>query len=116
VFERASADLRPDILPVLRLVAQAVRLRPGRVSVVGNTCDLPISTARFPSNWELSIARAVNVVHFLEANKVQPESLFAYGMADLNPVVPNDSEQGRHKNRRVEIYVTYARQVPWPRR
>lgn len=107
IFERASAELKSDIRPVLDLVAKAILARPGTVSVVGNTCDLPISTGRFPSNWELSIVRAVNVIHYLEMRGVAPESLFAYGMADQCPVVPNDSEAHRMQNRRVEIYVTH---------
>jgi chemotaxis protein MotB len=107
MFERASADLKQDIRPVLDLVAKAILARPGTVSVVGNTCDLPISSGRFPSNWELSIVRAVNVIHHLEARGVRPEDLFAYGMADQCPIVPNDTEAHRTENRRVEIYITH---------
>lgn len=107
MFERGNADLKYDILPVLDLVARAVRARPGRVSIVGNTCDLPISTHDFPSNWELSIVRAVNVLHYLESRAVPPESLFAYGLADQCPLAPNDSEANRQKNRRVEIFVRH---------
>ena len=107
MFERGNADLKYDILPVLDLVARAVRARPGRVSIVGNTCDLPISTHEFPSNWELSIVRAVNVLHYLESRAVPAESLFAYGLADQCPLAPNDSEANRQKNRRVEIFVRH---------
>lgn len=108
MFERGSAELKGGILPVLSLVAEAVSHRPGRVSVLGNTCDLPISSAAFPSNWELSMVRAVNVLHYLEASSVPPESLYAYGLADQCPIAPNDSEVNRGLNRRVEIYVTYT--------
>lgn len=108
MFERGNADLKQGILPVLNLVAEAINHRPGRVSVLGNTCDLPISTQAFPSNWELSMIRAVNVLHYLEANSVPPESLFAYGLADQCPMAANDSEANRTLNRRVEIYVTYT--------
>jgi len=107
MFDRGSADLKATVSPVLDLVAKVVLARPGAVSVVGNTCDLPISSGRFPSNWELSIARAVKVIHYLDKQGVAPESLFAYGMADQCPVVPNDSEAHRMQNRRVEIYITY---------
>jgi len=105
MFERGSAGLKTEILPVMGLVARAVNLRPGRVSVVGNTCDLPISTEEFPSNWELSILRAVQVLHHLEAAGVDPGLLYAYGLADERPVVPADDEASRRMNRRVEIYV-----------
>jgi chemotaxis protein MotB len=107
MFEKGEASLKLQILPLLDIVAEAVNLRPGRVSVVGNTCDLPIRTHEFPSNWELSIVRAVNVMHHLETRAVQPESLFAYGMADQCPIAANDTEEHRKQNRRVEIYVTY---------
>jgi chemotaxis protein MotB len=107
MFDRGSAHLKAGVSPVLELVAKVILARPAAVSVVGNTCDLPISSGRFPSNWELSIIRAVNVVHYLEGQGVAPESLFAYGMADQCPLVPNDSEAHRMQNRRVEIYVTY---------
>jgi chemotaxis protein MotB len=105
MFERGKADLKPGVLPVMDLVAGAVEARPGRVSVVGNTCDLPISTQEFPSNWELSIIRAVNVVHSLEARGVPPESLYAFGVADERPLALNTDEESRRKNRRVEIYI-----------
>jgi chemotaxis protein MotB len=105
MFERGRAELKPDALPMMALVARAVAARPGKVSVIGNTCDLPISTAEFPSNWELSIIRAVNVVHYLERLGVSPEALFAIGLADQQPIVPNDDEQSRRRNRRVEIYI-----------
>jgi chemotaxis protein MotB len=110
MFQRGKADLKSEILPVLDLVARAVLARPGIVSVVGNTCDLPISSGCFPSNWELSMVRAVNVIHFLEQRGIAPESLFAYGMADQCPIAPNDNEVHRMQNRRVEIYVTYTNQ------
>lgn len=105
MFDRGEAELKPEISPVLDLIARAVNLRPGKVSVVGNTCDLPIATSDFASNWELSIIRAVNVVHHLESRGVSPESLFAYGLADQVPINPNADEQSRRRNRRVDIYV-----------
>ena len=108
IFERGKADLKFEILPVLDLVGEAVRVKPARVSIVGNTCDLPISTHEFPSNWELSVVRAVNVLHYLESKSVPPESLFAYGLADQRPILPNDSEEHRRMNRRVEILVMHA--------
>lgn len=108
MFERGGDGIRPTMLPVLDLVADAIKSRPGKVSVVGNTCDLPIDTYEFPSNWELSILRAVSVIHRLETAGVPAESLFAYGLADQSPVARNDGEEGRSRNRRVEIYIAHA--------
>ena len=110
MFDKGKADLKPGILPILDLVAEIVRSKPGKISVVGNTCDLPISTPEFPSNWELSMARALSIVHYLESKGVPPEQLYAYGLADQKPIVPNDSEENRKKNRRVEIYVIESQQ------
>jgi chemotaxis protein MotB len=105
VFARGSADIKDDFLPILDLVAETIRLRPGKVSVVGHTCDLPISTDAFPSNWELSIVRAVSVTHCLEERGVNPEWLYAYGFADQLALVPNVGEETRRRNRRVEIFI-----------
>jgi len=108
LFERGKAELKPAARSVLDLVAGAIRARPGKVLVVGHTCDLPISTREFPSNWELSITRAINVIHYLESVGIPPDSLYAFGLADESPIVPNDSEVNRRKNRRVEIFVSYG--------
>jgi chemotaxis protein MotB len=108
MFASGHADLKSEILPVLDVVAKIAELRPGKISVVGHTCDLPISTVRFPSNWELSITRAVNVVHYLNSKGVPADSLYAYGLADTKPLVPNTSRENREKNRRVEIYISNA--------
>ncbi len=105
MFEQGRAELRPGILSLMDLLAEVVNARPGRVSIIGNTCDLPISNKEFPSNWELSIMRAVNVLHHLEARGVSPESLYAYGVADQRPIVPNEDEASRRENRRVEVYI-----------
>ena len=108
LFGRGKAELKEEARSLLDLVADAIEAKPGRVMVVGHTCDLPISTPEFPSNWELSITRAVNVVHYLESLGVPPDSLYAFGLADQQPLVPNDSEANRRKNRRVEIFITYG--------
>jgi len=106
MFPTGNADIHEEVLPVLDIVAKIAEIRPGKVSVVGHTCDLPISTAEYPSNWELSIARAVSVVHYLSSKGVPADSLFAYGVADTRPLVPNISRENRERNRRVEIYIS----------
>jgi chemotaxis protein MotB len=106
MFDRGRAAIKPGAMPTMTLIARAAAVRPGKVYVIGNTCDLPISTHEFPSNWELSIIRAVNVVHCLDSLGVAPESLYAVGLADQEPVAPNDNEQSRQRNRRVEIHIS----------
>ena len=96
---------RPDakVQPVIEKVAQALDKLPGAVLVTGHTDDQPIRTARFPSNWELSTERARNVVALLAAEMKDPTRLRAEGLADSEPLVPNDSAANRAKNRRVAI-------------
>jgi type VI secretion system protein ImpK len=88
---------------VLR-IADAVASVPGRIDVVGHTDNTPIRTLRFPSNWELSKARAESVARLLAA-RVGPDRLRADGRGEAEPVASNDTLQGRARNRRVEITV-----------
>jgi chemotaxis protein MotB len=112
LFECGSADLQPRVQRILDEVAKAILEIPqgekgvARVQVEGHTCDLPINTPRFPSNWELSTARATNVVgYFLRVSHVPPELLSAVGYADTQSIAPNDSEENRGRNRRVDIVI-----------
>jgi len=78
------------------------------VRVEGNTDNLPISTGQYPSNWELSLARAVNVVKYLASEgEISPERLSAAGYADTHPKATNDNVQNRQLNRRVDIVLTF---------
>ena len=69
----------------------------------GHTDDVPIHTARFPSNWELSTSRALAVVHLLTDMGVTPENLSAAGFGEFRPRADNESDEGRKLNRRIEI-------------
>ena len=71
--------------------------------VAGDTDNVPIQTARFPSNWELSTARAVEVVRFLVARGMHADMLSAAGFGEFDPVLSNDTAEGRTTNRRIEI-------------
>jgi chemotaxis protein MotB len=85
-------------------IAQVLKTVAGRkYQVAGHTDDVPIQTARFPSNWELSTARAVEVAKLLIAKGVDPKSLSAAGYGEFDPVASNDVPDGRAKNRRIEI-------------
>ncbi|HYL89086.1 MAG TPA: type IVB secretion system protein IcmH/DotU [Burkholderiales bacterium] len=101
----APGSARPDssVQPVIEHVAQALDKLPGAVLVTGHTDDQPIRSARFPSNWELSTERARNVVGMMAAEMKDPARLRAEGLADSEPLVPNDSPANRAKNRRVAI-------------
>ena len=103
-FPSGSADFNPGFLDVIDRISDAVVRSPGRVVVAGHTDDIPIYTSRFRSNWELSSARAVTVVHALLMNPgVSEDRVLVEGHADSKPLVPNDSPENRAKNRRVEL-------------
>ena len=104
LFDLGSAHLRQEGLEILDKLRHVIRETPNRVIVTGHTDDLPIHTAVFPSNWELSAARASSVVrHFLSSGDIDATRFLAVGVADTQPRKPNDSEANRARNRRVEI-------------
>ena len=105
-FPSGSATLRPEFVPIMDKIREAIKDIDGIYSVEGHTDDLPISTARFRSNWELSSARAVSVAHELMKNgDMDPAKFTVKGFADTKPMVPNDSAENRSRNRRVEIVI-----------
>ncbi len=106
-FYPASADLSPESLPMLKKIGEAIAKTGGRITVEGHTDASPLSGhARFRSNWDLSGARASSVADYLTAYAGVPrERVVVRGMADTRPVAPNDSREGRAKNRRIEVLV-----------
>ncbi|WP_420429728.1 flagellar motor protein MotB [Algiphilus sp.] len=107
-FRSGSDSLTPDAIPLIHRVAGMVRDGDYTVTVAGHTDDLPITTERFRSNWELSAARAVSVAHqVLDTQHIPPEALQVSGFADARPLVANDSAENRARNRRVEIIIEY---------
>jgi chemotaxis protein MotB len=104
LFDLGAADISPKALPLLQKVSAIIAESPYEVRVEGHTDDLPIKTARYPSNWELSTARAVNVLrYFIETYGISSKRLSAEGFGEYHPMVPNNSSENRAKNRRVEI-------------
>ena len=101
----ASGSARPDAAfeTVIRRIAEALDKVPGTIVVSGHTDDVPIRTARFPSNWELSTERAASVVKLMAVRLKDPARLRTEGLADSAPVAPNDSAANRARNRRVTI-------------
>jgi type VI secretion system protein ImpK len=102
----AAADRRYE--PTFARVAQALNSVPGPVVVTGHTDNKPIRTARFPSNWELSTERAKSVMKVMAPSMTDPTRLRAEGLADSDPVAPNDTEDNRRKNRRVMVILKVA--------
>jgi type VI secretion system protein ImpK len=105
LFAPGSVSVAPAFLPVVRRVGEAVNGVKGRVVVEGYTDNRPIRTVRFPSNFELSQERALAVVRVLAPVLADAGRVRAEGLADANPIAPNDTEDNRRRNRRVEIVV-----------
>ncbi len=103
-FGSGQAELKGTFRPLLAKVAKILKNSEGKIVVAGHTDNLPIYTERFRSNWELSSARAVSVVHeMMLATDMPADRFLVEGYADTRPVAPNDSAANRAKNRRVEI-------------
>ena len=104
LFKLGQADLQLSARPVLDGVIAVVRKYPDyKIHIQGHTDDDPISTERFPTNWELSSARATAVLRYFFDKGVEPEKMTATGYADTFPLASNDTDQGRSLNRRVEF-------------
>ena len=112
LYDLGSAGLRDEIRPILLLLGEMLRLLPNNVVVQGHTDNLPVRSGPYPSNWELSFQRAVNVVRFLIVEKgVWPGRLSAEGYGEYRPLASNATEEGRRQNRRVEVHILYAGDV-----
>ena len=107
-FGSGSAEIRPQALEALRAIAQSLPQQAMRVE--GHTDDLPIHTAQFATNWELSTARAAAIARLLiSEHVVEPTQISAAGYAEFHPIADNATEQGRAQNRRVDIVLLSAK-------
>ncbi|MFM1885586.1 MAG: hypothetical protein RL026_743 [Pseudomonadota bacterium] len=105
LFASGVATLSPSAAPVMAKVATTLRRFDKAVLIEGHTDNQPISTAQFPSNWELSAARAASVVHLLVDNGVDPARLGVSAFSEYRPIRPNDTTEGRGANRRVVLLI-----------
>ncbi len=107
IFPSGSAEISKEGKKVLDKVVSILKdIKDKRIQVEGHTDNVQIVSSlkkRFPTNWELSTARATEVVRYLQEGGIDPHALSATGYAEYMPVAPNDTEEGRHKNRRIEI-------------
>lgn len=105
-FPSGSADLRPEFFPVLKKVGQVLEITPGKVTVSGYTDNVPIQTVIFRSNRELSAVRAVSVAEELLKNKkIESDRFVIHGHGENDAIATNDTNEGRAKNRRVELEI-----------
>jgi chemotaxis protein MotB len=106
LFASGDAELNENADPIIAQLADAVRDSELPIRVEGFSDDRPIANALYPSNWELSSARAASVVKMLSRDGVDPKRLAAVGYAEFQPVAPNDTEAGRAANRRVSLMIS----------
>jgi chemotaxis protein MotB len=103
-FDSGSATLKEGGKAVLKKVGGALKGYENKIiRVVGHTDNVPVLKSPFPSNWDLSVARAITVVRFLQDAGVPPQRMIAAGRGEYDPVAPNKTPEGRQKNRRIEI-------------
>jgi len=105
LFASGSAELRPEIYATLEKLSKLLSAVPGRVDIEGHTDNVPISNSKYSSNWALSCARAASMLHFFIEKGIDPAKFSIAGYAEFRPLESNASEEGRRKNRRVEIVI-----------
>jgi chemotaxis protein MotB len=105
IFESGSADLKPDIMPLLVKLLGHIKEMKNTVIVDGHTDNIPIHSRRYRSNWELSASRAFSVIYFYIKRGISPERLLAHGFGEFRPFFSNETELGRAMNRRIEITI-----------
>ena len=106
MFDAGEAKLKPQALPLLDSLADVLNRHGYYLLVEGHTDAIPITTERFPSNWELSGSRAAAVLRHLIEVGIDAKRLTCVGLSDSCPIADNDTPQGRAKNRRVEFVLT----------
>jgi len=105
IFDLGKAELKPETISVLSEVARVIKAMPNEVVVEGHTDDRPVLRGEFHSNWELSAARAFNVVRYFIEQGIEPKRLSAIGYGEYRPLYPNDTDEHRAFNRRIEINI-----------
>lgn len=106
VFESGSAEIKKDNEDTLLEIAKMISVTEHYIRIEGHTDNIPMSSGLYPSNWDLSTARASNVVRlFINKAKASPENFIAVGYGEYRPVADNATEKGRSQNRRIDIIV-----------
>lgn len=103
LFNLGSATLNQDASRILGGIAPFLKVLPNAISVEGHTDNIPIRSAAFSSNWELSTARALNVLHYFESSGIPSQRMSATGLGEYRPIASNDTAEGRSANRRVNV-------------
>ena len=113
LFETGMAELSPSSVSSLRKIAAVIKNTPYMINVIGHTDNIPMSSDRYPTNWELSVARASTVARFLiEEMRMNPQQFIVSGYSSYRPIKPNTNSRNRAANRRVEIII--SKRLPAP--
>jgi len=110
-FDSGKAVIKNQAEETLSQISEVLntKVKDSLIAIEGHTDNDPIKYSRWKSNWELSAARAVSVLHYLiDKGRIQPERLSAVGYGEFHPVAPNDTPEGKQQNRRVEIVILPA--------
>ncbi len=109
LFESGSSRLTESSVESLKTLGNVLKELDGKIIIEGHTDDLPIKSAKYPSNWELSTDRAAKILRYLnEFHEIDSRRMVVVGYADSKPAYPNNSAANRAKNRRIEILITNA--------
>ena len=111
-FKSGDASILPEFTPILDVVAKSLEKVPNHIRIEGHTDSVPINTPRFPSNWELSTARATSIVRYLLTHfEFPPPRLSASGYGEYYPIESNKTSEGRLQNRRVDFVVLSTKEL-----
>jgi chemotaxis protein MotB len=105
LFSSGGVETSPQAQVIFTEIANILKNYKNPIQIEGFTDNVPIRNGRYPTNWELSSARATEIVKFLAGNGVEPERLSAVGYGEFQPLASNDTEMGRAQNRRVAVMV-----------
>lgn len=105
LFDSGSATITAQARLILEKVSTVLASASNQIRVEGHTDNLPIKTTQFPSNWELSVIRATNVVQILQNDGIKPARLSATGYGEYRPIASNDTDAGRSRNRRIDLII-----------
>ena len=111
LFDSGKAEIKSESINVLDTIAKIIQETDNEIVAEGNTDNVPINSAAYRTNWELSTERALSIVRYLIENKnINPNRISLKGYGEFNPIVPNDTPENKAKNRRVDILVVEERE------
>lgn len=115
-FDSGQAQVRPEAIPLLYKLSAILNTIPNTILIEGHTDNRPIRTAQFPSNWELSTARAAALVrYFVEDQHLDPARFAAAGYGEFQPLADNSDDKGRQANRRVDLIIQPMKRIEKPK-